>query len=179
MTRGDAQSRRDATRGPSHTLRDEIKDESTHLLGLLIVHVDGDDARPELRDGGHVPGEHAHVASHRGKLDRVDLRALVLNLVRHVEVQRQLRGRRGGNLPRRREEVGGEVRRVHRRRRVLLELLEELLHGFALRLGGHRRPLRSDGERAGDLRGGPGEGAEPPGSLTKGHVDVVVSANRV
>lgn len=179
MTRGDAQSRRVATGARLNKPRGDLKDISTHLLGLLIVHVDGNDARPELRDGGHVPGEHAHVASHRGKLDRVDLRALVLNLVRHVEVQRQLRGRRGGNLPRRREEVGGEARRVHRRRRVLLELVEELLDGFALRLGGHRRPLRSDGERAGDLRGGPGEGAEPPGSLTKGHVDVVVSANRV
>ena len=179
MTRGDAQSRRDATRGPSHTLRDGIKDESTHLLGLLIVHVDGDDARPELRDGGHVPGEHAHVASHRGNLDAVDLGAVHLDLVRHVEVQRELRGRRRGNLLLRLEEVGGHARQVHRRRRVLPELVEELLHGFLGALGGHRSLRSCDGEDAGGLRGGTREAGEPLCDLTKSHVDVWVSANRV
>ena len=129
------------------TLRD---DPCAYLLHLLVVQGHRHDPRTHLHNRGNVARKHAHVTRRRRHLHLVNLRAVELDVVRHVEVQRELRGRRRGNLRKRLHEGGGRARVIHRRRLDGLERAHETRDGLLLRLG---RAHRGRAERAGRGRG--------------------------
>ena len=129
------------------TVRD---DPFAYLLHLLVVQGHRHDPRTHLHNRGNVARKHAHVTRRRRHLHLVNLRAVELDVVRHVEVQRELRGRRRGNLRKRLHEGGGRARVIHRRRLDGLERAHETRDGLLLRLG---RAHRGRAERAGRGRG--------------------------
>ena len=146
----------------------------SHLLHLLLADGHGHHPGAHLHDGGDVTGEHTHVTGRRRHLHLLHLLPVELDLVRHEEVQGELRGRRRRDLAARLDEIRGRVRKVHRRGLDGLELAHERGDRLLLPFGGgsHRgRPERARG----DGRRRRPEGGHAGRGLAKSHFDRAAS----